>query len=115
MSVPFQSIGPAPFFASPLGHAFYTYSPSDIPSSPVWLGWRRLRLHYPEIAEVLEEWYDRTAENCDKFVNISQVDKYSLTCTVCRHFDTTGCSSRDASGVDIIGLLRKAYEHDKLP
>jgi hypothetical protein len=43
------------------------------------------------------------------------VNKYSLTCTVCRHFDTTGCSSRDASGVDIIGLLRKAYEHDKLP
>lgn len=115
MPVSFQSIGPAPFFASPLRHTPCTHSPSDIPASFAWLGWRRLRLHYPEIAEVLEEWYDRAAENCTQFVNISEVNKYSVTCTVCRHFDTTGCSAQDASGVDIIGLLRKAYEHDRLP
>ncbi len=113
MSVPFQSIGPAPFFASPLGRAFYTYSPSDIPSSPAWLGWRRLRLHYPEIAELLEELYDKAAESCDQFVNVSEVNKYSTTCTVCRHFSTAGCNAQ-GTAVDIIKLLQNAYQHDGL-
>lgn len=75
---------------------------------------RSFRAHYPQIAEVLEEWYDRSAENCDLFVNISEVDKYSVTCTVCRHFDSGGCVSTDLKGPSIIKLLQNAYKHDSL-
>ena len=75
---------------------------------------RSFRTHYPEVAEVLEEWYDRSAENCDLFVNISQIDKYSVTCTVCRHFDSSGCVSTDLKGPGIIELLQRAYKHDSL-
>ena len=76
---------------------------------------RGSRAHYPEIAEVLEEWYDRSAENCDLFVNISEVNKYSMTCTVCCHFDSKGCGSTDdLKGPGIIKLLQNAYKHDSL-
>jgi len=78
------------------------------------VGSRRLRLHFPEITELLEDWYDRTAENCDQFVNVSEVDKYSVTCTVCRHFDAGGCISPEAAP-DIIALLHSARQHDSLP
>ena len=73
---------------------------------------RSSRAHYPQIAEVLEEWYDRSAENCDLFVNISEVNKYSLTCTVCHHFDTSGCGSTDLKGPSILKLLDAAKVHD---
>jgi hypothetical protein len=70
------------------------------------------RAHFPQTAEVLEEWYDRSAENCELFVNISEVNKYSLTCTVCRHFDSDGCGSTDLKGPGIIKLLQNSYKHD---
>jgi hypothetical protein len=72
------------------------------------------RAHYPQIAEMLEELYDRSAENCDLFVNISEVNKYSVTCTVCRNFDGTGCGSADFKGPNIINLLQTACKHDSL-
>lgn len=75
---------------------------------------RSLRGHYPQIAEMLEELYDRSAESCALFVNISEVDKYSVTCTVCRHFDSTGCGSSDLKVPSIIKLLENAKRHDNL-
>ncbi len=85
-----------------------------VPWSAGPFGSRRLRLHFPEVTELLEDWYDRAAENCDRFVNISEVDKYSVTCTVCRHFDAGGCISSEAAP-DIIALLHRARQHDSLP
>lgn len=73
---------------------------------------RSFRSHFPQTAEVLEEWYDRSAENCDLFVNISEINKYSVTCTVCRHFDSSGCASKDLKGPSILKLLQNAYKHD---
>ena len=79
------------------------------------LQWSRsFRAHIPGMLEFLEEWYDRSAENCDLFLNISQVDRYSVTCTVCRHFDSGGCSSPDVKGPSIIELLKASYQHDGL-
>lgn len=72
---------------------------------------RSFRAHFPQTAEVLEEWYDRSAENCDLFINISEVDKYSVTCTVCRYFDI-GCDSTDLKGPSILKLLQNTYKHD---
>lgn len=86
--------------------------PSPALPTPPW--GRRLRPHFPETAELLEDYYDRAAENCDRFVNISEVDKYSVTCTVCRHFDAGGCVSPNAAAVDIIALLNRARQHDSL-
>lgn len=74
-------------------------------------GSRSLRAHFPQLAEFLEDWYDRSAEQCDLFVNISEVDKYSVTCTVCSHFHSGGCSST-GKGPNIIKLLETAYKHD---
>lgn len=79
------------------------------------LGSRSFRAHYPQVAEFLEEWYDRSAENCDLFVNISEVDKYSVTCTVCHHFESGGCGSTDLKGPSITKLLQIAYKHDSSP
>jgi hypothetical protein len=76
---------------------------------------RSFRAHFPQTAEVLEEWYDRSAEKCDLFINISEVNKYSVTCTVCRHFDSSdGCGSTDLKGPSILKLLRNTYKHDSL-
>ncbi len=75
---------------------------------------RSFRGHYPQIAEMLEELYDRSAENCDLFVNISDVNKYSVTCTMCRHFDSTGCGHSDLKVPSIIKLLENAKRHDSL-
>ncbi|OGN95015.1 MAG: hypothetical protein A2Z75_02475 [Chloroflexi bacterium RBG_13_50_10] len=72
---------------------------------------RNFRAHYPQIAEILEEWYDRSADNCDLFINISEIDKYSVTCTVCRYFDV-GCDSTDLKGPSIVKLLDAAKQHD---
>lgn len=72
------------------------------------------RRHYPQIDEVLEDLYDRSAENCDQFINISEVNKYSVTCTVCRHFNTTSCSSSELKVPNIIKLLEYAKKHDSL-
>jgi len=66
------------------------------------------------VVEFLEEWYDRSAENCDIFVNISEVDKYSITCTVCRYFDSSGCVSPDLKGPSILDMLKASYQHDGL-
>jgi hypothetical protein len=73
---------------------------------------RSFRAHYPQIAEILEEWYDRSAENCDLFVNLSEVNKYSVTCTVCNNFDSSGCGSTDLKGPSILKLLDAAKMHD---
>jgi len=73
---------------------------------------RNFRGHYPQIAEMLEELYDRSAEACDIFVNISEVNKYSVTRTVCRHFDSAGCGSSDFKVPSIIRLLENAKKHD---
>ena len=78
-------------------------------------GSRSLRAHFPQAAEFLEDWYDRSAENCDVFVNISEVDKYSVTCTVCRNFESGGCDSTDLRGPTIAKLLEIAYKHDASP
>lgn len=75
-------------------------------------GWsRRLRAHNIGLEEFLEEWYDRSAETCDLFENISQVDRYSVTCTVCREFEKE-CCSPDLKGPVILTLLRATVEHD---
>jgi hypothetical protein len=69
------------------------------------------------LEEFLEEWYDRSAESCNLFENISEVNKYSVTCTVCRHFEEK-CCSPDAKGPSILSLLKASYRHDgmvKLP
>jgi len=72
------------------------------------------RAHYPQVTEMLEELYDRNAENCELFVNISEVDKYSVTCTVCCHFSDTGCGSPAAKVPDLLKLLESARLHDGL-
>jgi len=79
-----------------------------------WFGRSRsFRTHWPQLEEFLEEWYDRSAETCNVFENISEVDKYCVTCTVCRHFDT--CGSTDPKGPSILALLKITYKHDSLP
>lgn len=105
-----QSLAAPPFVGRRLYHSppLSTMPDGGLPWS------RRLRLHFPELTELLEDWYDRTAENCDRFVNISEVDKYSITCTVCRHFDAGGCFSTGAAPVDIVALLHRARQHDTL-
>ena len=72
------------------------------------------RLHRVGIEEFLEEWYDRSAESCDLFDNVSDVDKYSVTCTVCGRFQTE-CCSPDSTGPSIISLLKACHSHDSLP
>ena len=88
------------------------YSPLRDPGSFRFLRSRSLRTHFPQIAEFIEDWYDRSAENCDLFMNISEIDKYSITCTVCRHFDSRSCGSTDLKGPSITKLLEIAYKHD---
>lgn len=95
---------------------FCGYLPAkDLPGGFNGLQWSRgFRPHIPGVVEFLEEWYDRTAESCDLFVNISEVDKYSVTCTVCRYFDSGGCASPETKGPSIIDLLKTSYQHDGL-
>ena len=71
---------------------------------------RTLRAHRVGLEEFLEEWYERSAETCDIFDNISEVDKYSLTCTVCRHFEHPCCSPD--KGPSMVALLKASFEHD---
>ena len=77
----------------------------DCPSS--------FRTHRVGMEEFLEEWYDRSAENCNIFENISEVDRYCVTCTVCRHFEKE-CCSLDFKGPVILNLLKASYHHDGL-
>jgi hypothetical protein len=72
---------------------------------------RGLRAHRVGVGEFLEEWYDRSAESCDIFDNISEVDKYSVTCTVCRHFEKE-CGSLELKGPGILDMLKATYHHD---
>lgn len=74
---------------------------------------RGFRAHRVGMEEFLEEWYDRSAESCDLFDNISEVDKYTVSCTVCRHFEEDYCAS-DSKGPNILGLLKASYIHDGL-
>jgi hypothetical protein len=74
---------------------------------------RGFRTHRVGMEEFLEEWYDRSAESCDLFDNISEVDKYTVTCTVCRHFEEADCAS-DSKGPNILDLLKASYIHDGL-
>ena len=93
---------------------------SPLPRGDRWLGgfnglgWSRsLRAHRVGLEEFLEDWYDRSAETCTLFESISEVDKYCLTCTVCRHFEEE-CCSLDFKGPIIISLLKACYNHDGL-
>jgi hypothetical protein len=70
---------------------------------------RSFRNHFPQTSDILEVWFDRSAENCDHFVNISEIDKYSITCTVCGSFEA-GCSSSE--GPSIVRLLEATRVHD---
>ena len=90
------------------------YSPPQEFRAFGFFGSRGLRGHFPQLAEFLEDWYDRSAEQCDLFVNISEVDKYSITCTVCGDFNSTGCGSSD-KGPNIMKMLDVAYKHDGTP
>ncbi|MBM3167396.1 MAG: hypothetical protein FJZ94_08125 [Chloroflexi bacterium] len=73
---------------------------------------RRLRAHFPTIPEFLEDWYERSAEKCDLFLNISELDKYSVTCTVCRNYASGNCGTSDPKGPSITKLLQLTYQHD---
>ena len=88
------------------------YHPPKAATDFVFLSSRTFRAHYPQIAEILEDWFDRSAENCDLFVNISEVNKYSVTCTVCNRFEAGDCASTDLRGPSIIKLLDAAKVHD---
>ena len=88
------------------------YYPPEEATDFVFFNSRSFKAHYPQIAEILEEWFDRSAENCDLFINISEVNKYSVTCTVCNRFDTGDCASTDLKGPSIIKLLDAAKVHD---
>jgi hypothetical protein len=90
----------------------HIYLPLSDPAGLDFFSSRSFRAHFPQTAEVLEEWYDRSAENCDLFINISDVNKYSVTCTVCGHFDSSGCDSTDLKGPSILKLLQNTYQHD---
>lgn len=84
------------------------------PGPCIGLEWRTtLRAHRVGLEEFLEEWYERSAETCDIFDNISEVDKYSLTCTVCRHFEKACCSPD--KGPSMVALLKASFEHDGVP
>lgn len=77
------------------------------------LHWSRsFRAHRVVLEEFLEDWYDRSAVECNLFENISEVDKYSITCTVCRHFKEECCST-DSRGPSILKLLKACYHHDE--
>jgi len=91
----------------------HIYLPPGNSAGSGFFGSSSFRAHFPQTAEVLEEWYDRSAENCALFINISEVNKYSVTCTVCRHFYSS-CGSTDFKGPGIIKLLQNTYEHDGL-
>jgi hypothetical protein len=69
------------------------------------------RAHRPGFEEFLEEWYDRSAQTCDRFENTSEVDKYCVTCTVCRHFKDERCSL-DPGDHTIVSLLNACHAHD---
>jgi len=75
---------------------------------------RSFRAHRVGVEEFLEEWYDRSAETCNLFENISEVDRYCVTCTVCSHFEKE-CCSPDSKGPIILSLLKASYVHDSLP
>ena len=85
------------------------YCPPKEAADFVFFTSRSFRRHFPQTSEILEEWFYRSAENCDLFVNISEVDKFCVTCTICQRFDE-GCNS--AEGPSIINLLDAARSHD---
>ena len=87
------------------------YPPAEV-TDFVFFSSRSFRAHFPQMSEILEEWFDRSAENCDLFVNISEANKYSVTCTVCNRFEGGDCASTDIKGPSIIKLLDAARIHD---
>jgi hypothetical protein len=62
------------------------------------------------LPDLLDDYWERAAENCALFVNISEVDKYCITCTICRHFESDGCMNLEAPS--LLNLLKSSYEHD---
>lgn len=90
------------------------YSPLIEVTSVGLFGTRACRKHYPQVDEILEELFDRSAQNCDKFIKMSEVNKYSVTCTLCRHFNTPTCTSPELKEPSIIRLLEYARRHDSL-
>jgi len=78
------------------------------------LEWSKsFRAHGPMLADLLDDYWERTAETCNRFTNISEVDKYSVTCTVCNYFDQE-CCSPDFVGPSMVKLLKSSYKHDGL-
>ncbi len=74
---------------------------------------RKLRPHNIIIQEFLEEWYDRCAEQCHLFDNITELNKYVVSCTECRHF-TGGCQAGETKGPHLLDMLKHAHEYDGL-
>lgn len=65
------------------------------------------------LADLLDDYWERSAERCDLFENISEVDKYCITCTVCRYFEQE-CCSPEFVGPSLVKLLKASYRHDGL-
>ena len=79
------------------------------------LQWSKsFRAHDIGLQEFIEEYYDRSAEECEFFVNISQINKYVFSCTECRYF-AAGCEAEGLKGPKIVSLLKAAYKHDSMP
>ena len=91
------------------------YLPSkDLPGGFNGLEWSKsFRAHGPILADLLDDYWERTAETCNRFENISKVDKYSIICTVCLHFEEK-CCSPDFVGPSMVKLLKASYKHDGL-
>lgn len=93
----------------PRFRVYYTFPEPDDFS---FFGSRSPRFHFPTIPEFLEDWYERSADECDLFLNISELDKYSITCTVCSNFESGNCGTTDPRGPSITKLLQLTYKHD---
>jgi len=88
------------------------YSPFPEVDGFYFIGSRTQRAHFPQIPEFLEDWYERSAGECDLFLNISEMDKYSINCTVCSNFESGNCGASDSKGPIITKLLQHTLLHD---
>ena len=65
------------------------------------------------LSDLLDDYWERSAEACDRFENVSEVDKYSVACTVCSYFEEE-CCSPNFVGPSLVKLLKASYKHDGL-
>jgi len=78
------------------------------------LQWSKsFRAHWPMLSDLLDDYWERSAEACDRFENVSEVDKYSVACTVCSYFEEE-CCSPNFVGPSVVKLLKASYKHDGL-